>query len=943
MDTGIGDVDIFAQKYNSSGQPQWQEPAQIVVKPGLQEIHQLIATSDNSFVLTYGDESDLYNRQLWAQKFNSNGQKLWTSVSDYGVQLNTASYDSSLSYAVPNATGGLYVIIKGANPSNNVIGYQIDALGTNMWDANGLSLFSHTSSVYPRCALTDFAGGMILQVDKYVSNIGMRTHLLRISPAGTVVGQNPMISSNLFQGSVFNISSSTQGTYFLTALDWTDTNALKMQKMDNQGNLLFPVVQSFAISSSLDADTGIVTSPTNDGGLVYAWKVNTASSNSQLYMQRLDNNLLPMWQQGGVILNTDDDKQYSLSISINDTNGIWATWLSMVGNTYLDFTVEAQYVSPSGIVAFPVNTIDLSSSDGSKGSPLCLASNDSAMFFWKDESGEQTGIRRQVLSTGGTAYLGEFGAPVVSYLSGNPQLSAVEAFDTGYITFWTDDRIGGTQEVYYQIINNQQAMLLEENGRSLAEFSIGYSVIRATHRLDGNMVAVLYSNIFYPNGNNYLQVINSNGEKLYPGYGLSLGDNIGSPSMSCEGENIFLAWRSDVNQGTTFTSVLKGQRILNGQMMWDAGGKTIASFGQDIYPENIKVSGRYFLWVQADYINYAYVSKVLLVDENGNPAPGWEATGLALTTTTPGISHQLMFAGISEGNLVAFLQREERQESIRIQKISATGQRLWGDEGLTIESTPNQTMVLDADFSGGLSCIYLQIGAESLLKLQKFDSNGNRLFGADGLLISPVYDYWYPPQLVKYQNDCYSVIWTNTVDSDLYNTDVYQRQISPDGVAGEIQTICNAPLQQLNLKAAESNNSAFVAWDDNRAGIQILSEKCINSIYGTVIQSSNTAVADELIVPGAAISNHRNYPNPFNPSTTLSFELTGKRVLNLDIYNIKGQKVRSLATNQYFAEGKHSLVWDGRDNSGKTLSSGVYMYKLQTATENVSGKMLMLK
>jgi len=79
---------------------------------------------------------------------------------------------------------------------------------------------------------------------------------------------------------------------------------------------------------------------------------------------------------------------------------------------------------------------------------------------------------------------------------------------------------------------------------------------------------------------------------------------------------------------------------------------------------------------------------------------------------------------------------------------------------------------------------------------------------------------------------------------------------------------------------------------------------------------------------------HRNYPNPFNPSTTISFNLTAKNAKDakIEIYNLKGQKVKTLS-NSNFTEGNHSVVWNGDDDTGKPVSSGVYFYKL-----NVNGK-----
>ncbi|MDO9578310.1 MAG: T9SS type A sorting domain-containing protein [Candidatus Cloacimonadales bacterium] len=87
---------------------------------------------------------------------------------------------------------------------------------------------------------------------------------------------------------------------------------------------------------------------------------------------------------------------------------------------------------------------------------------------------------------------------------------------------------------------------------------------------------------------------------------------------------------------------------------------------------------------------------------------------------------------------------------------------------------------------------------------------------------------------------------------------------------------------------------------------------------------------------------HGNYPNPFNPETNISFSIPTDQELSLNIYNMKGQKVRELISGQ-FASGSHSVVWDGKDENGRQVSSGLYFYKLKTDEKEISKKMLLLK
>lgn len=85
-----------------------------------------------------------------------------------------------------------------------------------------------------------------------------------------------------------------------------------------------------------------------------------------------------------------------------------------------------------------------------------------------------------------------------------------------------------------------------------------------------------------------------------------------------------------------------------------------------------------------------------------------------------------------------------------------------------------------------------------------------------------------------------------------------------------------------------------------------------------------------------------NYPNPFNPTTNISFSLKNDEVVSLQVFNVKGQLVKTLV-NEKMVKGNHKAIWNGKDNSGKAASSGIYFYKLETDSFNSVKKMVMMK
>lgn len=87
---------------------------------------------------------------------------------------------------------------------------------------------------------------------------------------------------------------------------------------------------------------------------------------------------------------------------------------------------------------------------------------------------------------------------------------------------------------------------------------------------------------------------------------------------------------------------------------------------------------------------------------------------------------------------------------------------------------------------------------------------------------------------------------------------------------------------------------------------------------------------------------HPNYPNPFNPSTIIRYELPASHKVTLKIYNTLGQEVRTLVDREQTA-GLYSVQWDGKNNFGQPVSSGIYIYRLQAGSYTKSMKLMLIK
>ncbi len=91
-----------------------------------------------------------------------------------------------------------------------------------------------------------------------------------------------------------------------------------------------------------------------------------------------------------------------------------------------------------------------------------------------------------------------------------------------------------------------------------------------------------------------------------------------------------------------------------------------------------------------------------------------------------------------------------------------------------------------------------------------------------------------------------------------------------------------------------------------------------------------------------AFGLRQNYPNPFNPSTVIEFDLPAPAHVKLTVFNLLGQQVRTLL-NEEMPAGTHPVTWDGTSSSGRSVSSGVYFYRIEAGDNVMTKKMMLLK
>ncbi len=163
----------------------------------------------------------------------------------------------------------------------------------------------------------------------------------------------------------------------------------------------------------------------------------------------------------------------------------------------------------------------------------------------------------------------------------------------------------------------------------------------------------------------------------------------------------------------------------------------------------------------------------------------------------------------------------------------------------------------------------------------------------------------------------------NILDSTSYDFSVIDSNYSTDGIWSIIK-IANID-------------------DDPENEVLYTSSIPVGGLFGgtapiIVLDYNATAIGGEFDKYPLGFQLKQNYPNPFNPSTTISFNLPAAANTALVIYDITGQKVRTLVNNP-LSSGEHSVTWDGLSDAGHEVASGTYFYKLTSKNISITKKM----
>ncbi|MFX0141688.1 MAG: FlgD immunoglobulin-like domain containing protein, partial [Candidatus Hodarchaeota archaeon] len=202
----------------------------------------------------------------------------------------------------------------------------------------------------------------------------------------------------------------------------------------------------------------------------------------------------------------------------------------------------------------------------------------------------------------------------------------------------------------------------------------------------------------------------------------------------------------------------------------------------------------------------------------------------------------------------------------------------------------------------------------------------------------------------------------NGVKQDEYNCTFFENNFKLESIlTGDISLLESVRLEyekQNNWYVIEriyATNNSSLSWNVQKTDLPqegIVSIRIIAQNYNSIdsdgfylkvtSDSKYVSVSQIDLTHIKTMKLFQNYPNPFNSETKINFQLNKRSWINLEIYDSLGREIRTLL-NSWKTAGYYNISWDGRDNSGEKVASGIYLYKL--TTDNYSGikKMILLQ
>ena len=966
-DTKLGERDLWAQKVDAQGNMVWGEPLLIDGKPDRQEDPTITRTSDNHYVIAWIDFYDDPDGNVYAQKINAAGQLLWQ---EGGVPVCTAAAVQLSINMEPDQDGGVFMVWMDArNPSKDIYGQRLNANGDPMWDLDGIPIANDIGDEIQNTMLPDGTGGMMIG---YTIDYGgdEDIYVKRFLADGTMAWDNaiPLAVGPESQGKV-RMAAIGNGEFIFTWQDQTgDDPNIMAQKVNLAGQAVWP--QTVAVYSDLDADDSYPQENprivgTSDNAAIIVWEDKRLDTQDpDLFAQKINASGQLVWNPNGVALSTDPFAQFGPRMASDGAGGCYVVWDDRRNGNTPNEDIYGQHLSATGQALWGAGGKAICTAPNTQEGSLVKVAGNNIFVNWMDARNGSIGIYYQVLNINGDPLLEPNGVEVFWGLSGDAPLNNYLVLPRAddIAIFWQDTRYANIgYQIFFQYLNPDGTVALETNGRSVTTSTgSNQSDPQAVVTPDGHIYVAWIDNR-HEDPKIYMQYLSPTGERLWGDTGVPLTEmspiNQESPRLYYDTDlnGLYVGWsNSDDVGGGRFPLHTWGQFFQNGQKMWGPNGKLISVLDPETEHHQCAIRDivdGYYLWT--NYVPFVHKEYLYLtrIDPSGNPYPGWPVEGMAVDPREGIDVKQLasIFTPTDQGIFVMYMDDPDELwiNHYRGQHFSHSGEKLWGENPVILSFNGLEQSKAALLKNGRTDCITF-VWDENVydgqdIYMQRLELDGTFTWGPNGKAVVQKPRDQTEAAIVAFDaNDGLLIAWSDYSSTE--ESDIYYKYVHPSGnfsshssEGGDV--MCDALKKQYQPRLVTVGEHAYAVWADGRSS----GKTEILGLYAQKLDNPTTPVDDHFLPSPMGFRLMQNHPNPFNPSTNIAFEITdAAKDYRLDIYNIKGQLVKTLHKGK-LGLGRHSVVWNGQDNNDKEVASGVYFYRLDDGQKAKTRKMLLMK
>lgn len=381
-------------------------------------------------------------------------------------------------------------------------------------------------------------------------------------------------------------------------------------------------------------------------------------------------------------------------------------------------------------------------------------------------------------------------------------------------------------------------------------------------------------------------------------------------------------------------SRIRAQWVNNsGSIVWAANGIRVVETESHQNEPCIIINGygeNLVVWSDARVAREIYAQKLY---SNGTRA--WGNDGIRISFSEQGHSAYWpkMISDSNGGAIVVWEDRSQCQIQLRAQRFTRDGRLGWNEKGIVLYVTKYAASYdVVSDGKGGAEIVFqnTEILGEEDIYAQRIDGQGNLLWGQNGLTICNATGSQQRPKIASVGSGNSFISWLDRVNEWDYGENIYGQVIDENGrkLWGESGHLISDrdSYRHRSLLTAGRTSSVYFAWEDFRSG-----DGSGDIFMQWIDYSGSTSVAEKGSEPAQTLSYFtlaQNYPNPFNSSTSITYVLPKQSQVTVKIFNLLGQDIKTLL-NEPMTEGNHTILWDGKDNFGNQVASGIYLYQLQ--------------